>query len=127
MIKKLLCDKQVAVFLLLGQPAADYLENHMDARQPIKKNVLKMLDLKKEYGASSLRYALGKCMGVKLHRADYISNILYQEMMPDVRHPPVKQKIRELKLRNCERNIESVASFCAGKESLFHPGNGAFA
>jgi transposase len=93
MRKKLLRDKQVTVFLSLGQSAADYLEKLMDARQPIKKNVSKMIDLKKEYGESSLRYALGKCMDMKLYGADYISNILYQEMTPDVRHPPVNSKI----------------------------------
>jgi len=96
MRKRLLCDKQVAVFLSLGQPAADYLEKLMDARQPIKKSISNLLDLKKKYGESSLRNALGKCLDMKLYSADYISNILYQEMKPEFRHPPVKLKKRPL-------------------------------
>lgn len=96
MRKKILCDKQVAAFLSLGQMAVDYLEKLLDGRQPIKKNISKLLVLKNEYGESSLRYALEKCTEMKLYGADYVGNILFQEMTPETQHPPVKLKKQPL-------------------------------
>ncbi len=94
--KKLYQDRQIAVFLSIGQTAADYLEKLADAREPVKKNVAHLLDLKDEYGENSLIYALGKAMDRKLYRADYVRNILYQEMTPTTTHLPVKLKNQSL-------------------------------
>ncbi len=94
--KKLYHDRQIAVFLSIGQTAADYLEKLADARAPVKKNVAQLLDLKDEYGENSLIYALGKAMGRKLYGADYVRNILYQEMTPAITHQPVKLKNQAL-------------------------------
>jgi hypothetical protein len=60
--KKLYQDRQIALFLSIGQTATDYLEKlaSNDAREPVKKNVAQLLDLKDEYGENSLIYALGK-------------------------------------------------------------------
>jgi transposase len=102
MRKRLLRDRQIAVFLSLGQTAVDYLERLVDARQPIKKTVALLLRLKDEYGESSLLYALGKAMERKLYGAEYIRNILYQEMTPVTSHQPVrlkKEALNEIRLQ----------------------------
>ena len=90
--KKLWHDKQVAAFLSLGQAAVDYLKALLEAKQPIKKSVLKLLKLKDEYGSASLLYAIQKATSFKAYGADYIENILYQEMTPQHHHQPVKLK-----------------------------------
>lgn len=90
--KKLWHDKQVAAFLSLGQAAVDYLKALLEAKQPIKKSVLKLLKLKDEYGSASLLYAIQKATSFKAYGADYIENILYQEMTPKHHHQPVKLK-----------------------------------
>ena len=90
--KKLWHDKQVAAFLSLGQAAVEYLKALLEAKQPIKKSVLKLLKLKDEYGSASLLYAIQKATSFKAYGADYIENILYQEMTPQHHHQPVKLK-----------------------------------
>jgi len=94
--KRLFRDRQVAVFLSIGQTAVDYLEKISDAKQPIKKTVSRLLSLKDEYGENSLLYAMGKALERKLYGADYVENILYQEMTPHVSHQPVKLKKQAL-------------------------------
>jgi transposase len=90
--KKLWHDKQIAAFVSLGQAAVDYFKALVEANQPIKKNVLKLLSLKDEYGSTSLLYAIQKATTFNAYGADYIENILYQEMTPKHAHPPVKLK-----------------------------------
>jgi transposase len=90
--RKLYLDQQIRIFLSIGQIAADYLEKLADARQPIKKTVTRLLKLKDEYGEASLLYALQKALSKKLYGAEYVHNILYQEMTPVTIHQPVKLK-----------------------------------
>lgn len=90
--KKLWQDKQVAAFSSLGKDAVDYLSGLAQARQPIKKNIARLLSLKDQYGTTSLLYAVRKAMAFKAYGADYVENILYQEMTPNNQHPPVKLK-----------------------------------
>ena len=90
--KKLWQDKQIAVFSSLGQEALNYLEALVEAQQPIKKNVSRLLSLKDEYGVISLVYAIKKALVHKAYGADYIENILYQEMTPKNHHQPVRLK-----------------------------------
>jgi transposase len=90
--KKLWHDKHIAAFLSLGQAAVDYFKALVETKQPIKKSVLKLLALKDEYGSASLLYAIQKATTFKAFGADYIENILYQEMTPKHQHPPVKLK-----------------------------------
>jgi hypothetical protein len=94
--KKLWHDKQIAAFLSLGQTAVDYLKALAEAKQPIKKSVLKLLSLKDEYGSVSLLYAIQKATTFNAYGADYIENILYQEMTPKNHHQPVKLKNTDL-------------------------------
>jgi transposase len=96
MKKKLWQDKQIAAFYSLGTEARDYLEALVTIKQPIKKNVSRLLALKDEYGSHSLIYALTKALRHKAYGADYIENILYQEMTPKNHHQPVKLKDQNL-------------------------------
>lgn len=93
---KLFADRQIAVFLSFGQTAADYLEKLANTRSAIKKNVVQLLGLKDEYGEHALIYALGKALDLKLYGADYVRNILYQEMTPSINHQPVRLKRQDL-------------------------------
>ena len=89
-------DKHVAAFSSMGQPAVDFLHCLVLARQPVKKSIARLLSLKDEYGSFSLLYALEKAMEFKAYGADYVENILYQEMTPKNHHLPVKLKNDEL-------------------------------
>ncbi|MDM8538894.1 hypothetical protein QUF70_19225 [Desulfobacterales bacterium HSG17] len=80
----------------LGQEARQYLESISDAGIPVKKNILQILKLKDEYGLQSIIYALKKASSYKAWGADYIENILYQEMCPQTIHPPVQLKNENL-------------------------------
>lgn len=94
--KKVFMDKQIMVFMSLGQEAVDYLEKLADASQPLKKTVDRLLVLNDDYGTSSLIYALKKALKHKLYGFAYIQNILYQEMTPEIRHLPVSLKDDQL-------------------------------
>lgn len=94
--KRILMDKQMMVFMSLGQEAVDYLEKLTDASKPLKKTVTQLLQIQDDYGASSLIHALRKALANKLYGVEYIRNILYQEMSPSVRHPPVALKNEDL-------------------------------
>jgi len=96
MKKRLWQDKQISAFLSLGQDAQDYLDALVKAGQPVKKNVAKLLCLKDEYGAPSLILAIQKALNYHAAGADYIENILYQEMTPQHSHPPVRLKDQDL-------------------------------
>lgn len=94
--KKLWENREISLFASLGKEARDYLEALAGARQPIRKNVSRLLSLKDEYGALSLIYAIKKAIDHKAYGADYIENILYQEMTPKNHHQPVKLKDQAL-------------------------------
>ena len=90
--RKLWLDKDISAFSSLGSEAVAYLEALAQTRQPIKKNVSKLLCLKDDYGAVSVIYAIKKALIHNAIGADYIENILYQEMTPKRHHPPVRLK-----------------------------------
>jgi transposase len=94
--KKSHFDRQTEVFLSLGKLAYDFIDTLSVRNQAMKKNIEKLLKLKDEYGEKSLLYAMDKAMNRKLYGADYIENILYQEMTPMVDHPPVALEKTEL-------------------------------
>ena len=50
------------------------------------------MDLKDEYGSAAIISAIQKTMTYNAYGADYIENILYQEMTPKRHHPPVRLK-----------------------------------
>lgn len=94
--KRILMDRQMMVFISLGQEAVDYLEKLTDASQPLRKTVARLLWLQDQYGTASLICALRKALDHKLYGADYVQNILYQEMTPVTQHPPVALKNEDL-------------------------------
>ena len=90
--RKLWQNKDIAAFSSLGSEAVVYLDALCRARQPMKKNVSKLLSLKDDYGAASVIYAIKKALIHNAIGADYIENILYQEMTPKKHHRPVRLK-----------------------------------
>jgi transposase len=94
--KKLLQDRQVLLFLSLGEPALRYLKSLTEAGQPIRKNIRELLRLQDEYGDRAVLDGLKKGLAQKLYGADYIRNILYQQMTPVKNNLPVPLKQREL-------------------------------
>ena len=94
--KRLLQDRQVVVFLSLGESALHYLEKLTEAKLPIKKDIATLLTLRDEYGDASLLYGLEKSLEKNVTGADYVRNILYQEMTPASSHIPVRLKKEEL-------------------------------
>lgn len=89
-------DRQTEIFLSLGKTATHFMEKLPVHRLSLKKTLSKLLTLKDEYGEDSLLYAMGKAMERGLYGADYVENILYQEMTPKTIHPQVKLKKPEL-------------------------------
>jgi transposase len=105
--RKLWLDKDIAAFSSLGNEAITYLQALSQARQPIKKNVSRLLSLKDDYGTESIIYALNKALAHNAIGADYIENILYQEMTPKKHHPPVRLKKQALNnIRLAEPSLE---------------------
>jgi transposase len=94
--RKLWQDKDVALFSSLGQEAEDYLIALAQGRQPIKKNVVRLLRLKDQYDTGPLICAIKKAVVHKAYGADYIENILHQQSTPQKQHLPVKLKNEEL-------------------------------
>ncbi len=110
--KQLWQSKHIAVFTSLGPEAVNYLEALVEANQPVKKNVSRLLSLKDEYGAVSLIHAIKKATLHKAYGADYIENILYQEMTPQNYHQPVKLKNDDLnRIRLIEPSLAEYDSY----------------
>jgi hypothetical protein len=94
--KRLWHDRQIAAFASLGTDARTYLQGMLDANVPIKKNVSKILALKNQYGSAAIITAILKALAFNAYGADYIENILYQQVTPQKHHPPVKLKKDDL-------------------------------
>jgi len=109
--KHLWHDRQVAAFSSLGQPAVAYLKGLMETNQPIRKTLAKLLALKDRYGSASVLYAISKAATFKAFGAEYIENILYQEMTPAHDHPPVR--LKDQALNNIRLNEPSLAEYDA--------------
>jgi hypothetical protein len=109
--KKLWHDRQVAALMSLGAVAVDYLNGLLDAGQPIKKQVKRLLVLKDKYGAEALVHALTKSMAHKALGADYVENIVHQEMAPKNDQPPVRLKNEQL--NRIRLNQPSLAEYDA--------------
>jgi len=104
--------KHIACFASLAPEAILYLEALVHANQPVKQNVLKLLALRDEYGTLSLIHAIKKAMAHKAYGAEYIENILYQEMAPKNHHQPVKLKDEDLnRIRLVEPSLADYDAF----------------
>jgi transposase len=89
-------DRLIRVFLSLGPAAADYLERLNNARQPIKKTAARLLKLRDTYGEAVVLSAVEKAIARKLYGAEYVENIIYQEISPKKHHDPVLLKNTDL-------------------------------
>jgi transposase len=107
--KKLWHDRQIAALMSLGAVAVDYLNGLIDAGQPIKKQVKRLLVLKDKYGAEALVYALTKAMAHKAFGSDYVENIVHQQMVPKNDHPPVQ--LKDEQLNRIRLNQPSLAEY----------------
>jgi transposase len=86
----------VQAFINLGEEPKAYLEHLSNTHEPLKKNLEKLLALKDEYGPYALIQAIKRASMHNAYGAHYIENILYQEMSPKTRHPPVRLKQERL-------------------------------
>lgn len=94
--RKIWRSQEVAAFISLGETAKTYLEGLATANQPIKKELKKLLALKDDYGSFQLTEAIKKATVHHAYGAQYVENILYQEMAPTRHHPPVRVKQEHL-------------------------------
>jgi len=85
-------NKEIATFASLGEEFRQYLEMLPSSNLPLKKQVSNLLNLKDQYGVKSLSWAILKALRFNAFGADYIENILNQEMIPVTNHLPVKLK-----------------------------------
>lgn len=94
---------EAAAFVSLGEPAKNYLEKLIDARQPLRKSLKKLLSLLYHYGQEPFIEALGCAAAHRAYAASYIENILFQNAKPRHRHPPVTLRDQKLNLIRLQR------------------------
>lgn len=82
-------DQLISVFASYGEVARSYLTTLARENLPIKHQVKKLLTVADHYGINSLLIGIARAMAAKVYTADYIENILYQEMTPVVMHPSI--------------------------------------
>jgi hypothetical protein len=104
--------EDVAILISLGEEAKTYVERLATTPQSLKKSVAKLLALRDEYGSASLLLALQKAISHNAYGADYIENILYQEMTPRREHLPVRLKEEALnRIRLQEPSLADYDAF----------------
>jgi transposase len=104
--------QDVAFLISLGEEVKVYLERLAQTRLPLKKNIQMLLALKDEYGSTSLIEAIKQASAHNAYGADYIQNILYQEMTPLRVHLPVKLSQQELnRIRLDEPSLAEYDTF----------------
>jgi hypothetical protein len=74
----------------LGPEAQNYLVNLAASGRCLKTSIEKLLALKDEYGWAAVMDAITRAAMHRAYGADYIENILYQDMTPQRTHPPVR-------------------------------------
>jgi len=94
---------EVAAFTCLGEPAKAYLEKLIEARQPLKKSLKKLLSLLHRYGPEAFIEALNRAADHRAYAASYIENILLQTRKPRHQHPPVMLNDPRLNLIRLQR------------------------
>lgn len=110
--RRALESKEETLFKSLGEEFREFLLCLARSSQPVQKSLERILNLKDQYGKGSLSWAIQKALRHNAIGADYIENILYQEMTPQTNHPPVKVKQASLnKIRLCEPNLAEYDAF----------------
>lgn len=117
-------NRQEEVFLSLGATAQAFFEKIKESRQSHRKQIESLLKLNDEYGEQSLLYAMDKAMEKRLYGADYVQNILYQEMTPEKKHPPVTLEKHELNdIRLSSPSLKAYDSIALNKRRETHGKN----
>ena len=109
--KKNLESREVSAFASLGTEFREYLHLLAENNLPLKKTVSRLLFLLGQYGRESMLIVVNKALKNKTYGADYIENILYQEMTPVNEHPPVitqQESLNQIRL-----NEPSLADYDA--------------
>ncbi|MBD3219419.1 MAG: IS21 family transposase [candidate division Zixibacteria bacterium] len=117
-------DRLIRVFLSLGPIAADYLEQLENARQPMKKTVTRLLKLRDVYGEVIVLSAVKKAADRKLYGAEYVENIVYQEIAPQKHYDPVRLKNPDLNRICLESPCLEDYDAIAVKQRRNHDGKG---
>jgi len=107
----------VAILMSLGEDAKVYMEHLAASGAPLKKSVARLLALKHDYGSVALLEAIRRALAHKAFGADYIENILYQDMTPTRVHPPVRIENREAlnRIRLKEPSLADYDTFVAAR------------
>lgn len=103
--------EDTALLMSLGEEVKVYIERLASTHLPLKKNIQALLALKDEYGAQALIDAIREATSHNAYGADYIQNILYQQMTPHRVHPPVR--LKEEALNRIRLEEPSLADFDA--------------
>ena len=105
--------QDTAILISLGEEAKTYVERLATTHQPLKKSVQRLLALTDEYGSAALLQAIRRATSHNAYGADYIENILYQEMTPKREHPPVRlnqEALNRIRLQEpCLAEYDSLA------------------
>lgn len=102
---------QAAQIIALGQEAETFLEKIMEHKQPFTKGLKRLIALKQEYGPWALVTAMKKAATHQAFGLDYLENILYQEMTPQKRLPPLILKNEYL--NQIQLEVPSLAEYDA--------------
>ena len=89
-------ENALALFSSYGSPFKLYLKGLEKTTLSIKNETCRILEMMKLYDLHSVTTAINKAMDHRAFGADYIENILYQEMTPERKEPPVELKDKEL-------------------------------
>jgi len=109
--------EEIELFSSLGESFRAFLEGLVRSDQPVLKSVVRLLSLKDQYGTGSLSWAISKALKHGAFGADYIENILYQEMTPEHDHRPVQMKDEALnKIYLSEPNLAEYDAMILKKE-----------
>jgi transposase len=105
--------QDTAILISLGEESKTYVERLATTQQPLKNSVQRLLALMDEYGSAALLQAIRRATSHNAYGADYIENILYQEMTPKREHPPVRlnqEALNRIRLQEpCLAEYDSLA------------------
>lgn len=93
--KKAFASKQQEYFLSLGPIAEQYLRALTNANLPVKRNIRDLLKLKDTYGPDTVINACKTALEHNALGAEYVENIILQQMNPKIKYPPVIMKQKE--------------------------------
>jgi hypothetical protein len=76
----------------LGEPAQTYLRGLADSIRSLHRQVSELLSLVRDYGPEAVLAALERAQSAGAFGADYVANILRQQLSPRAPQPPLRLK-----------------------------------